>query len=97
MDAITSQPVLTEVSNEVALSPTVSNSDTAASAEKAQIKGLLAEARNTREMLLEFKAAVESGEYQGHKMLALAKGVSFLVAIINQNSAHIDNLQERLK
>lgn len=65
--------------------------------ETVQIKALLAEARNTREMLLEFKSAVESGEYQGHKMLALAKGLSFIVAIVNQNAAHIDNLQERLK
>jgi len=64
--------------------------------ERKQIKGLLAEARNTREMLVAFEAAVNSGTYNGNKMLDLAKGLAFLNAILGQNSAHIANLQERL-
>lgn len=64
--------------------------------EKAQIKGLLAEARNTRDMIVGFRSAVESGSYNGNKMLDLAKGLSFIEAILKQNNAHINDLQERL-
>jgi len=67
-----------------------------ANSEKAQVKSLLAEARNTRDMLVDFRAAVESGTYAGSRMLAVAKGYSFLEAILNQNQAHIKNLQERM-
>ncbi len=64
--------------------------------DKAEIKALLAEARNTKEMLQDFNTAIQNGTYQGHQMLAVAKGLSFLQAILNQNTAHIKNLQERL-
>lgn len=72
-------------------------SQTALAAEKAQVKGLLAEARNTKEMLQDFQTAINNGTYQGHQMLAVAKGVAFLIAILNQNKAHIDDLQSRLE
>lgn len=62
---------------------------------KAQSKALLAEARNTRDVLVDFRAAVESGTYAGTRMMAVAKGMAFLEAILHQNSAHIKNLQER--
>jgi hypothetical protein len=65
--------------------------------EKDQTKNLLAEARNTRDMLVGFRAAVESGSFNGHKMMELAKGLAFLEAILNQNNAHIHNLQDRLE
>lgn len=64
---------------------------------KADVKGLLAEARNTRDMLVGFRAAVESGTYHGSKMLDLAKGLAFMDAILNQNNTHIKNLQERME
>lgn len=64
--------------------------------DKVQLKALLAEARQTKEMLEDFKAALYMGTFQGGKMLAVAKGVSFLEAILNQNLAHIKNLQTRL-
>lgn len=63
----------------------------------AQIKGLLSEARATRDVLVDFRAAIESGSYNGNRMLALAKGLSFLEAILNQNQTHIKNLQGRLE
>lgn len=63
--------------------------------EKAQLKALLAEARNTRDVLVGFRAAVEGGTYHGGKMLDIAKGLAFLEAILQQNNAHIHNLQER--
>ncbi len=64
--------------------------------DKAAVKALLSEARNTRDVLVGFRAAVETGTYHGAKMLDLAKGLAFLDAILNQNQAHIRNLQERL-
>ena len=65
--------------------------------DKVQVKALLAEARNTKEMLQDFQTAIHNGTYQGHQMLAVAKGVAFLGAILNQNKAHIDALQEKLR
>lgn len=59
-------------------------------------KALLAEARATRDMIVGFRSAVESGRYDGAKMLDLAKGLAFIEAILKQNNAHIQSLQERL-
>jgi hypothetical protein len=64
--------------------------------ERASIKKLLAEARQTYEMLTAFIVAVEKGTFIGYAMIDIAKGVSFLQAILNQNKNHISNLQERL-
>lgn len=64
--------------------------------EATQTKAVLAEARATRDMLVGFRSAVESGTYHGAKMLELAKGLAFVDAILAQNNAHIKNLQERL-
>ena len=70
----------------------------AAKAEKAQLKALLAEARNTRTLMTEFKAAIHNGgSFPGHAMLAIAKGLAFLDAILEQNRSHIKNLEERLE
>lgn len=67
-------------------------------AEKAQLKALLAEARNTRQLMTDFKAAIHNGgSFPGHTMLAIAKGLAFLDAILEQNKAHIKNLEERLE
>ena len=68
-----------------------------AHSEQNDVKALLAEARNTRDMLVGFRAAVESGSFNGNKMIELAKGLSFLEAILRQNNQHIHNLQERVK
>jgi hypothetical protein len=66
------------------------------SEETAQIKALLSEARATRDVLVGFRSAVESGTFAGVKMLDLAKGLAFLEAILKQNNAHIHHLQERI-
>jgi len=69
-----------------------------AKAEKAQLKALLAEARNTRQLMTDFKAAIHNGgSFPGHAMLAIAKGIAFLDAILEQNRSHIKNLEERLE
>lgn len=64
-------------------------------AERETVKKLLSEARSTREVLTEFRSAIEVGSFPGSKMMALAKGIAFLEAILNQNMAHISNLQGR--
>jgi len=65
---------------------------------KAQLKALLAEARNTRQLMTDFKAAIHNGgSFPGHAMLAIAKGLAFLDAILEQNRSHIKNLEERLE
>lgn len=65
--------------------------------DRDQIRGLLNEARNTKAVLAEFDSAIRSGTFQGSQMMAVAKGLSFLAAILSQNKAHIDNLQLRLE
>ena len=59
-------------------------------------KALLAEARATRDVLVDFRSAIESGNYNGHQMMKLAKGLAFLEAILAQNQAHIKRLSEVL-
>jgi len=65
----------------------------AMSPEALSNKQLLAEARQTRDVLVGFRSAIESGTYHGSKMFDLAKGLAFLEAIMNQNQAHIKRLQ----
>ena len=65
--------------------------------DRETIKALLAEARSTKTVLEDFETAVKNGSYQGHQMMALAKGLSFVAAILAQNKAHVINLQERLE
>lgn len=88
MENVTSIPIA-----EVAQSSELST----AKEEKQQTEALLAEARNTKDMLQHFKGAVISGTFEGGCMMSLAKGLAFVEAILNQNKAHIQNLQERLK
>jgi hypothetical protein len=63
--------------------------------DKEALKKLLSEARSTREVLANFRSAIEAGTFPGGKMIDLAKGLSFLDAILMQNQAHIANLQGR--
>lgn len=65
--------------------------------DRETIKALLAEARNTKEVLEDFQIEIQNGTFKGHAMITLAKGLSFLGAVIAQNKAHVDNLQARLK
>jgi hypothetical protein len=65
--------------------------------DKAQLKSLLGEARQTKEVLDGFIGAIRGGRFDGGAMMDLAKGLAFLDAIRNQNMAHIKNIQERLE
>ena len=64
-------------------------------AERETVKKLLGEARSTREVLVSFRSAIEAGTFPGAQMMNIAKGIAFLEAVINQNQAHISNLQGR--
>lgn len=64
--------------------------------DKVELKQVLAEARSNRDMLVDFREAVEDGTFHGSEMMAVAKGCAFLEAILKQNNAHIHSIQERL-
>lgn len=93
----------TEIPNSTELNGSSSTPDlspqssTSADDDKESVKALLAEARNTKMVLEDFKSAVDNGNFHGHQMLALAKGLAFITSVINQAKAHIENLQARLK
>ena len=92
--------ILSQEPNQAVPEPGKSQSTATASSpvpsdEKNNVKALLAEARNTRDMLVGFRSAVESGSFNGNKMMDLAKGLAFLEAILRQNNAHIHSLQEQ--
>ena len=85
----------TSSSNGQADSPSGETSQPNSVADRETVKKLLSEARSTREVLTEFRAAIEAGTFPGARMMAIAKGLSFLDAILMQNQAHISNLQGR--
>jgi hypothetical protein len=58
------------------------------------LKKALAETRNTREVLMNFRAAIESGTFLGIKAVPLAHGLAFLDAVIMQSQSQIANLQK---
>jgi hypothetical protein len=96
MEPVTS-PIMDSFPNVSETMPAASPVNTVPlNSEHDQTKAMLAEARATRDMLVGFRAAVESGNYHGSKMLDLAKGLAFMEAILKQNNAHISNLQEKL-
>jgi len=47
-------------------------------------------------VLEDFELAIKNGTFHGREMMAIAKGISFVEAILSQNKAHVDNLQQRL-
>lgn len=59
-------------------------------------RAMLSEARNTRMLLEDFKAAIEGASYHGSKMLHVAKGLAFIDILLGQNKGHIQELQTRL-
>jgi hypothetical protein len=86
------QTPIPETSQDTPVVPVVS--EAATSPEALSNKQLLAEARQTRDVLVGFRSAIEAGTYHGSKMFDIAKGLAFLEAIMNQNQAHIKRLQD---
>lgn len=70
---------------------------TPAELNKVELQSVLSEARATKLMLEEFDTAVKNGTYSGHQMIAIAKGLSFLHALISQSKGHIESLQTKLE
>lgn len=90
-----SKPLSNEPVSET--SPKVSIVDKQSLDEKVQLQAMLSDARNTKLVLEEFDSAVKAGTYQGHHMIAIAKGLSFIAALLGQTKGHIATLQEKLK
>ena len=59
------------------------------------LKKLLADTREQKAIVAAFKSAVESSTYHGSSVMAIAKGISFLEAVLMQTQAHIANLQAK--
>lgn len=63
---------------------------------KAQLHGMLSQARATRQMLLDFKASLDDCTVHGSHVYAMALGVQFLNTLIQQAKNDIDGLQAKL-
>ena len=63
----------------------------------AELKGMLAQARNVREMLENFKAACEGSTVSGHVAVRMAIGLQWLDSMLRQNKTDIQNLQTKLE
>ncbi len=60
------------------------------------LKALLSQARGTREMLQQFKAAIDDCTVHGSHVYALALGVQFLNTLLSQAKGDIEALQQRI-
>jgi hypothetical protein len=96
METVSNQPEVSSQQPSAITSPDLNTQPNQDVNETQQVKSMLAEARNTRDMLVGFRSAIEKGLYNGVNMMDLAKGMAFLEAILKQNNAHIHNLQDRL-
>lgn len=57
---------------------------------------LLAEAKQTRDVLVGFAHAIDRGTYEGEECVNIAKGQAFLEALIKQNEGHIVEIEKRI-
>jgi hypothetical protein len=67
------------------------------SARKQELKQMLAQTRQTREMLTDFQVAIQNGSYNGHQSTAIAIGLQFLASMLKQNKNDIERLQNEAK
>lgn len=68
-----------------------------AASKKSELTGLLAQARNVKEMLENFKAACEGSTVSGHVAVRMAIGLQWLDSMLRQNKSDIDALQDKLE
>lgn len=61
------------------------------------LKALLAQARGTKDMLLNFKAAIDDCTVHGSHIYNLALGVQFVNTLINQAKNDIDGIQMKIE
>jgi hypothetical protein len=83
-------------SSSTAVSPP-SGTSPQASAAKAELEGMLAQARNVKEMLENFKIACEGSTVSGHVVVRMAIGLQWLESMLRQNKQDIKNLQDKLE
>ena len=69
---------------------------TADSPKHSEIKALLAQARNVKEMIENFKAACEGATVSGHVAVRFAIGIQWLESMLRQNKSDIERLQGEL-
>lgn len=62
-----------------------------------QLNGMLANARNTKDMLEGFIAAINGSQISGHVIYRMAIGIQFLETLLKQSKGDIERLQEALK
>lgn len=60
------------------------------------LKALLSRARSTRQMLYDFKAAMEDCTVHGSHVVHLALGMNFVHQLINQSSGDIKTIQDKI-
>ncbi len=58
------------------------------------LRGMLANARNTKQMLEDFLAAIQGATVSGHVVYRLAIGIQFLETLLKQSKADIERLQK---
>jgi hypothetical protein len=78
-------------------SPRACDPGSQAASKKAELAGLLTQARNVKEMIENFKAACECSTVSGHVAVRMAIGLQWLDSMLRQNKADIQNLQDKLK
>lgn len=72
-----------------AVSPTTSDNT-------QELKRLLSQARNVKEMLENFKSACEGATVSGHVAVRFAIGIQWIESMLRQNKQDIENLQAKL-
>ena len=80
------------VTSAMAASPEASVVDS----HKEEIKALLAQARNVKSMLEDFKAGIEGCTFSGHVAVRIAIGLQWLESMLRQNKNDIERLQGEL-
>ena len=71
-------------------------SEAPAISQSSSLNQLLSQARATRQMLLDFKAAVDDCTVHGSHIVHLALGVQFLNQLVQQSTNDIHNIQAKL-
>ena len=63
----------------------------------SEVKALLTQARQVKEMIENFKCACEGSMVSGHVAVRMAIGIQWLDSMLRQNKNDIQVLQEKLK
>lgn len=84
-------------STAVSEQPTVEQTTLPAPQVANQLKVMLSQARGTRQMLLDFKAALDDCTVHGSHVYHMALGLQFVNSLVAQSKADIDSLQAKIE